>query len=133
MKTKNTYIILFSMVLVAFMVWNILTEPGITDLQGNFKEVSFIRNEQNSGPVNRIYAVTVNGDYWKEMEQYGNYMPHTKYGITRIYFFSNKKQYPTKLILSDNNIGDSFKEYCIGIYEKNGMSQVSLRKYPFIN
>lgn len=133
MKIKKTYIILFSIVLVAFMVWNILTEPGITDLQGNFKEVAFIRNEQNSGPVNRIYAVTVNGEYWKEMEQYGNYMPHTKYGITRIYFFSNKKQYPTKLILSDNNIGDSFKENCIGIYEKNGMSQVALRKYPFTN
>ena len=121
------------MFLVALMVWNILTEPGITDLQGNFKEVAFVRNEQNSGPVNRIYAVTVNGEHWKEMERYGNYMPHTKYGIMRIYFFSNKKQYPTKLILSDNNIGDSFKEYCIGIYEKNGMSQVYLRKYPFIN
>ena len=121
------------MLLVALMVWNILTEPGITDLQGNFKEVAFVRNEQNSGPVNRIYAVTVNGQHWKEMERYGNYMPHTKYGITRIYFFSNKKKYPTKLLLSDNNIEDSFKEYCIGIYEKNGMSQVSLRKYPFIN
>ena len=118
---------------VVVMVWNVLTEPGIKNIEGDFTEVAFIRNEQNTGPVVRIYAVTLSGDYWKEMEQYGNYMPHTKYGATRVYFFLNDKPFPTKLLLGGRNLEERFKENCIGLYEKDGMSQVSLIKYPFRN
>ncbi len=60
------------------MVWNILSEPGIKELKGNFREVAFIRNEQNTGPVVRIYAVILDTENWKGMEQYGNNIPHTK-------------------------------------------------------
>ena len=132
LKNKKTYILLAAFIAVAIMLWNVAREPGIKDLPGNFKEVAFVRNEQNSGPVVRIYAVTVNGEYWKEMEQYGNYMPHTKYGTTRIYFFSDKKTYPTILTLGAN-IPANYRDNCIGIYEKNGMAQVLLRKHPYKN
>ena len=113
------------------MIWNVLNEPGIKDLKGNFKEVAYIRNEQNTGPVIRIYAVTVEGEPWKEMEQYGNYMPHNKYGNTRIFFFPANKSYPSKLMLGDENIPETMKENCLAIYEKDGMSQVNLRLYPY--
>lgn len=131
MKNKKAYIILLSVIAVAVMIWNMANEPGIKDLQGDFREVAFVRNEQNSGPVIRLYAVTVSGEYWKEMEQYGNYMPHTKYGTTRIYFFSARNPFPEKLTLEDPGFAEDLREYCIAIYEKDGMSQASLKRYPY--
>jgi hypothetical protein len=133
MKNKKTYILLAALAIIAVMIWNMLTTPGINELKGNFKEVAFIRNEQNTGPVLRMYAVTVQGEPWKEMEQYGNYMPHTKYGTTRIYFFSADKAYPSTLVLGDYSIPREMEENCIAIYEKDGMSQVTFKKYPFAN
>ena len=115
------------------MIWNVITEPGIKDLKGNFKEVAFIRNEQNTGPVVRMYAVIVDGEFWKEMEDYGNYMPHTKYGTTRIYFFLASEPYPTTLALGKDNISLPMQQNCLAIYEKDGMGQAKLGKYPFKN
>ncbi len=133
MRNKRAYIILAALVLIAVMIWNAVSEPGINDLPGNFKEVAFIRNEQNTGPVIRIYAVTVEGEHWEEMKQYGNYMPHTKYGTTRIYYFQAGKQYPDTLSLGDKNIPEQLESNCIAMYEKDGMSQVKLTKTPFTN
>lgn len=133
MKNKKNYIILGVIIIVGVMIWNVVNEPGIKDLKGGFKEVAFIRNEQNTGPIIRVYAVVVQGEPWKEMEQYGNYMPHTKYGTTRIYFFQADKPYPSTLLLGDNNIPEEMKVNCLAIYEKDGMSQVKLQKYPFRN
>ncbi len=115
------------------MFWNVISEPGIKELKGNFKEVAFLRNEQNTGPVIRIYAVILDAENWIEMEQYGNYMPHTKYGTTRVYFYLRNQAYPVNLKFGDINVENRFKENCIALFEKDGMSQASLVKYPFNN
>ena len=128
MKNKNYYISLAVLLIISVMIWNVLTEPGIKDLKGNFKEVAFIRNEQNTGPVIRVYAVTVEGEPWEEMKQYGDYMPHTKYGTTRIYFFPANKPYPSELTLGDNNISEILEKNCLGIYEKDGMGQIKFQE-----
>jgi len=133
MKKYKAYILLLSVLIIIAIVWNTMTEPGIKDLKSNFKEVAFIRNEQNTGPVIRIYAVSLNSENWKEMEQYGNYMPHTKYGTTRIYFFLNNSELPDELNFGEINIEEQYKKNCIALYEKDGMSQISMRRYPFRN
>lgn len=133
MKNKKTYILIISLIGVAVMFWNVFTERGIKELKGNFREVAFKRNEQNTGPVIRIYAVTLDAENWKEMQQYGNYMPHTKYGTTQVYFFLNKGPYPEELVLNDIIRDERIKNNCIALYEKNGMSQISFKKYPFKN
>jgi hypothetical protein len=133
MKKYKVYILVASVLIVSAIVWNTITEPGIKDLKSDFKEVAFIRNEQNTGPVIRIYAVSLRSENWEEMEQYGNYMPHTKYGTTRIYFFLNNSDIPEELNFGDVNIPERYKKNCIAIYEKDGMSQSSIRKYPFQN
>ena len=133
MKKHKAFILLLSVLIIIAIVWNTMTEPGIKDLKSNFKEVAFIRNEQNTGPVIRIYAVSLNSENWKEMEQYGNYMPHTKYGTTRIYFFLNKSELPDELNFGEINIAEQYKKNCIALYEKDGMSQISMRRYPFRN
>ncbi len=131
MKKYKPYILTFSVILVIAMIWNAINEPGIKDLKGNFKELVFIRNEQNTGPVIRIYAVSLDNENWDAMKQYGNYMPHNKYGNTKIYFFLNNKETPNSLNFGDINIDERFKKYCIAVYEKDGMSQTSLRRHPF--
>ena len=133
MKKYKVYILLISVFIVIAIIWNTITEPGIKDLKSNFKEVAFIRNEQNTGPVIRIYAVSLMTENWKEMEQYGNYMPHTKYGTTKIYFFLNSSEIPEELNFGEVNIPERYKKNCIAIYEKDGMSQISILKYPFKN
>lgn len=133
MKNKRTYIILASAIAVAVMIYNVITEPGIKQLNGNMKEVIFTRNEQNTGPVIRIYAVTVDGEYWADMEQYGNYMPHNKYGTTRVYFFRQGTGHPTRLSAENKDIEPAYRKNCLAVYEKNGMSQVTFRKNPYLN
>jgi hypothetical protein len=133
MKKNKLYVLIISVIAIAAMLWNALSEPGIKGLKGNLKETSFIRNEQNTGPVIRIYAISIDQEYWTDMEQYGNYMPHNKYGTTRVYFFLSNKPYKGKLELTGSNIEEEYKQYCIGLYEKNGMSQSSIIKYPFRN
>jgi hypothetical protein len=134
MSKRNKYI--FSMLLVVGISWMIadsFLQPGIKDLDGDFKELAFIRNEQNTGPVVRIYAVSVKDTVWGAMEAYGNYMPHTKYGVTRVYFSLNNNPLPGKADLSieGDNLDEKYKSFCIGRYEKNIMSKALLTRYPF--
>jgi hypothetical protein len=133
MKKYKTFIFVISALIIFAIIWNTITEPGIKDLKSDFKEVAFIRNEQNTGPVIRIYAVSLKTENWEEMEQYGNYMPHTKYGTTKIYFFLNNTMVPEELNFGAVNITKKYQKNCIAIYEKDGMSQSSIRRYPFKN
>ena len=130
-KLKNKYILFFiAVVALLWMLTDALSQPGIKDLKGNFKEVKFIRNEQNTGPVIRLYVVSVKDTLWDEMETYGNYMPYNKYGTTRIYFFREGSIMPDSLFLEAGNFPEKYKPYCIGVYQKDAMSQVNLIKHP---
>jgi hypothetical protein len=114
-----------------FIIKDALTQPGPADLKGNFKEVAFIRSKQNSGPVIRLYAVTVSDTVWQQMQQYGNYMPYNKYGDTKVYFFLNKQPYPGQLTFGPVNFNSQFNNQCLGVYQKDVMSQVKFTRYPF--
>lgn len=130
MKGKWNYITSAVVIVIILMIYNAVNTPGVNDLKGNFKENAFVRNEQNSGPVVRLYTVGVDGEQWTEMEKYGNYMPHTKYGTTRVYFFLNSGEIPKSLDI-EQGLDERYKATCIAVYEKDGMSQVSLTRYPF--
>lgn len=131
-KLKRKHLIGIVVVLVLlWIIGNSLSQPGINDLSGDYKEVALYRNENNTGPVVRIYAVTTSDTLWAEMEQYGNFMPHTKYGTTRVYFFPEGTPVPDKLVPGDDNFAASLRPYCLAVYEKDAMSAVSFRKYPY--
>lgn len=109
-----------------------VNQPGVQDLTGDFKEVAFYRNENNTGPITRIYAVTVTDTLWQQMQQYGNYMPHTKYGNTKVYFFFKDKPVPAQLYPGKTNFDAHLKRHCLAQYEKGTMGNISFRKYPFL-
>lgn len=133
MKGKKLYIGVGAVVgiLVLSIFWNSFSQPGVQDLEGDFKRVAFFKNENNTGPVERIYAVTITDTLWGEMEKYGAYMPHTKYGNTKVYFFLEKDPAPELLMPGQENFEQRFREYCLARYEKDAMGQVAFVKDPF--
>ncbi|GEO06146.1 hypothetical protein AAE02nite_38100 [Adhaeribacter aerolatus] len=123
------------MAVALLLVWIIAdatNEPGVNDLPGNFEEVALYRNENNTGPIIRVYAVTLTDTLWTEMKDYGNFMPHTKYGNTKVYFFRKGSPVPDKLIPGAENFSPELKQYVLATYEKDAMGTVSFRKYPFL-
>jgi hypothetical protein len=131
MKSKRLLIGFFILIAMAAILWNVLSQPGTADLKGNFKQVAFSRSIQNSGPVIRVYAVTLSDTLWKQMSEYGDYMPYNKYGSTKVYFFLNSGPYPKQVSIGDVNFDSKFNSYCLGVYQKDVMSQVTLKKLPF--
>lgn len=130
-KKLKYILIAIAAVLVFWFISDSFSQPGPQDLNGDFKEVAFYRNENNTGPIVRLYAVTVADTLWQEMRQYGDYMPHTKYGTTRVYFFRKGSPVPEKLFPGEENFDPKLNAYCLGSYEKDAMSQVSFKKDPF--
>lgn len=117
--------------LVTWFIADAVNEPGVQDLPGNFQQVALYRNENNTGPIIRRYAVTVADTLWKEMEQYGQFMPHTKYGTTQVYFFRQGSPAPQEIRPGPEPFDPSLKPYCLARYEKDAMGTSSFKRYPF--
>ena len=100
-------------------------------MKAGFKEVAKYRNANNTGPVQRIYVVTIKDSVWKDLENYGDLMPHTKYGNIKVYFFMQSANVPQVLQPGEVNFDPQFNKSCIALYEKSAMSQVAFNKYPF--
>jgi hypothetical protein len=116
---------------LTWMLIDSFIQPGPATLAGEFKEIAFLRNEQNTGPVLRIYVVTVKDTLWQEMESYGNFKPHTKYGITQVYYFLEGTPVPRKLSLENDHIDKRYQPYCIALYKKTSVGQGLFIKRPF--
>lgn len=133
MSTRYVYYAIAAVV-IGIMVWVVVetvNQPGIADLEGNFEEVGSYRNENNTGPVIRIYSVFVEDTVWQQMKEYGDYMPHTKYGNTKVYFFNQKEFTPTDIHPDDPEIDQNIQAHCIGLYEKSAMGEVNFTRFPF--
>lgn len=130
MNTKYL-LILGGGALVAWFIVDALSQPSPQDLPGEFREVALFRNENNTGPVVRIYAVTV-GDTtrWAEMAQYGALMPYTKYGSTKVFFFAKNGPSPTQLQMAEPHFAPALNRTCLASYEKDVMSKVTFVKHP---
>lgn len=117
--------------LLGWFVFDSLSQPGVSDLAGGFQQVASYRNENNTGPIVRVYAVTVTDTLWREMRQYGDFMPYTKYGNTKVYFFRQGQPVPKIVQPGTLNFEAEFKQYCLAKYEKEVLGHVTLQRYPF--
>jgi hypothetical protein len=122
---------LFILVIVAWMLKETFTQSGIEDFKGGFTEVAKYRNENNTGPVQRIFAVTVKDTSGAELEAYGDLMPHNKYGNTKVYFFFANKSAPSSVGPGDVNFDPKYNDNCFALYEKSAMGNTGLLKNPF--
>jgi hypothetical protein len=133
MSSRSVFyaLIIVVVVIVSWIISDTFTQPGVSDLKGEFEEMAFSRNENNTGPIIRMYAVYTPDTLWENMKSYGEFMPHTKYGNTQVYFFSSRENTPKQLRLVEPYFEESFSSYCIGFYEKSAMGQERFVKYPF--
>ena len=76
------------LVLLAIMLFSIFSQSDLDDFETEFIEIATVRNENNTGPVQRVYIVTVDRVNQEEMQRYGQLMPHSKLGNTKVYFFT---------------------------------------------
>lgn len=128
---KPKYLALGALVLLlGWFVFDSLSQPGVGDLKGNFQEVALYRNENNTGPIVRVYAVTVADTLWQQMRQYGDFMPYTKYGNTKVYFFRQGQPVPKAVRPGAVNFDSEFDQQCLAKYEKEVMGNVTLQRYP---
>ncbi|WP_143961921.1 hypothetical protein [Litoribacter populi] len=135
MKTQSIFYIIV-LVVGAVIIWiakDTFTQPGVQDLHADYKEVAMYRNENNTGPIVRVYAVATSDSLWNEMEDYGNFMPHTKYGNTKVFFFKQSEEYPSEVAPTEPYFSEVYQDNCIGMYEKSAMGEVNLKRYPFRN
>lgn len=116
--------------LLGWFVYDSLSQPSVGDLKGNFQEAASYRNENNTGPITRVLAVTVADTLWREMQQYGDLTPYTKYGTTTVYFFRQGQPVPKAVQPGAVSFDPEFNQYCLAKYEKGVMSNVVFQKYP---
>jgi hypothetical protein len=129
-KMKYILAAIFTL-LIAYILYDSFSQPTTADLKGNFKETAIYRNENNTGPIVRIYAVTVATSPWEEMQKYGDLMPYTKYGSTKVYFFDEAKPAPSSLAPGAENFDARFNSNCLAVYEKDPSGQVKFTREPF--
>ena len=128
---KPKYLAIGAIVLLmGWFIFDSLSQPGVGDLPGNFQEVALYRNENNTGPIVRVYAVTVADTLWREMRQYGDFMPYNKYGNTKVYFFRQGQPVPKQVRPGEEGFDAQFNKYCLAKYEKEVMGNVSFKQYP---
>jgi hypothetical protein len=133
MKSNYLY---YSLLLAVFLVlwWIIgdtISQPGIGDLEGSYVEMAMFRNENNTGPVVRIFAVHAADTLWEEMRAYGDFMPHTKYGNTKVFFFLEDLKESIHVFPNQPYVSSELAYLCVAKYEKTAMGEVNFVKYPY--
>lgn len=126
----NIVIGVLVLVLVGWMLKGTFTQPGVEALKSGFKEVARYRNDNNTGPIQYVFAVTVKDTSATEMITYGDFKPHHKGGNTKVYYFMEGTKVPTTVTGGKQNFLPEFSESWLMLYEKSAMGNVSLTKNP---
>lgn len=116
--------------LAALMLRDAFDQPGISELEGGFTEVAFVRNEQNKGGIVRIYAITVTDSASAAYLACGNMLPHNEYGsTTKAYFFLADAPFPTTLQLDAPHL-DTTKFHAVARYVRNEQGVAAVQLTP---
>ncbi|RZJ76104.1 MAG: hypothetical protein EOO47_18905 [Flavobacterium sp.] len=132
-KKQTFFLVLVVLSISAWILKDTFSQSTVEDLKGGFKEISKYRNENNTGPIQRIYAVVVTDTVDAQLLDYGNFMPHSKYGNTKVYYFLAKGDVPAMLFPGEVNFDTKYNANCFALYEKSAMGNFGLIKNPFKN
>lgn len=100
-----------------------LSQPGLEQFEGKYEELGFYRNENNTGPVVRIYAIRAidpNSDW---MRNFAESQPHTKYGRTLVFFFSPDLKEKVDLSHQEPYFPEKYQSYLLAKFEKTPMGE----------
>ena len=127
---RNRWIGLILGIVLLLVAGNLFLE-GQASFETRFEEVLSYRNPNNTGPVQRIYVVSVSAENWEEMLQYGSRAPHSKYGMTTLYFFREGGPIPSEINPVEPHFEAGFESQCLARYQKQAMGQETFEKDPF--
>lgn len=115
------------MALVIMIAKESFFQPGMERFEGKYQALGTYRNENNTGPVIRIYAVKAIDSDFAWMEEYGNSLPHTKYGRTMVFFFTEEVEPELELSPKEPHFAQVLRPYLIASYEKTPMGEVRFK------
>lgn len=123
-KKKRLWLIAIVIIgIVAYMLKDSFSQKNIEDLPGGFKEVAFVRNEQNKGGIIRIYAISVADQSTADYQGCLDLLPVNDYGSsTTVYFFDKNAPYPDKMTIEAPHF-DGKKFIPIQISKKTGTNK----------
>ncbi|WP_296619341.1 hypothetical protein [Marivirga sp.] len=130
-KRMKKLILLISVVIVGLIFYSLFSSENVNSLEGDFKELAFERNENNTGTVLRVYAFSVEDTLWSEIKKHADLVPHTKFGTTEVYYFLHDEISEDKLELSLNGLNVASRPFCIAHAVKNSQGILKIEKYPF--
>lgn len=119
---------LIALIIVFLAIRNSLQQ---SNFKSKFVEIDLYRNENNTGPVERVYIITTSDSIWNEMQRYSGLMPYSKLGTTKVYFFHEDSPYPKQAQGGRINFDPEFEAYCLAKYQKNNFGATSFSMFPF--
>jgi hypothetical protein len=130
MLSRNNKLILIALGLGVAVLISLLSGDSTARFETQFTEVASYRNPNNTGPVKRIYLVTVSQENHEEMLAYGGLQPHSKYGTTTVYFFPAGTELPTEISPQDLPLPEALRQVCLARYRKLGQGQERYQRGP---
>jgi hypothetical protein len=112
------------LVLVVQIIRSSFSNPGMERFAEDFEELGFYRNENNTGPVLRIYAIRSLGNNTPEyMQEFADSQPHTKYGRTIVFFFSPDLNEKVNLSPQEPFFPEKIQPFLLAQFEKTPMGE----------
>ena len=129
MKRPSALIILLGItvfIILGVIVKESFSEQGIAAYQDQFEEVGYYRNENNTGPVLRIYAYRTLVEDPEVLKSFADLLPHTKYGRTLVFFVAESWKDPVVLSSESPYFPELLSSHLFAKYEKTPMGEQQL-------
>lgn len=111
------------LILLVQIIRSSFSNPGAQAFEGKFEEAGFYRNENNTGPVVRVYAIRVLDTEIEWMREFAEAQPHTKYGRTLVFFFSPDLKQKVELSPQEPFFSAELQPYLLAKFEKTPMGE----------
>lgn len=112
------------LILLIQIIRSSFSNPGMQKFAKDFEEIGYYRNENNTGPVMRIYAVkSLHENSEAYMREFAEAQPHTKYGRTLVFFFTPEVSSGLELNPKDPYFPSRFEPFLLAKFEKTPMGE----------
>ncbi len=99
---------------------------GVADYQDKFEEIGYFRNENNTGPILRVYAFRTKEQDPEVLKSFADLLPHTKYGRTLVFFVAETWKEPVVLSPESPYFPELLRSHLFAKYEKTPMGEQQL-------
>jgi hypothetical protein len=118
------FLVGITVVVVLFLiVKESFSGTGTEAYQEQFVELGYYRNENNTGPVLRLYAYRALTADPAVMKEFADLLPHTKYGRTLVFFFDDAVIDSVTLSPKAPHISTILAPQLLATYEKTPMGE----------